>query len=80
MRHLSMYKPATLMRRGSLQGAPEIQAFCLGHTAFASCTAFTSGPGGLRLLSGSGDGTVRRVLVFRTTLALQSPTSNSKDR
>lgn len=41
------------------QGAPEIQAFCMGHTAFVSSAAFFDCAAGLRLLSGSGDGTVR---------------------
>ena len=42
-----------------LQGAPEIQAFCLGHTAFVTCSAFVGDEAQPRLLTGSGDGTVR---------------------
>ncbi|XP_058740255.1 uncharacterized protein LOC131612480 [Vicia villosa] len=44
-----------------LNGAHEIQSFCLGHTEFVSCLAFVpaqESPGSL-LLSGSGDSTVR---------------------
>lgn len=43
----------------------------MGHTAFASCAAFTSGPGGARLLTGSGDGTVRRALLGLVTRAVR---------
>ncbi|CAI8614217.1 unnamed protein product [Vicia faba] len=44
-----------------LNGAHEIQSFCLGHTEFVSCLAFVpaqESPHSL-LLSGSGDSTVR---------------------
>ncbi|CAJ1904380.1 unnamed protein product [Sphenostylis stenocarpa] len=44
-----------------LNGAHQIQSFCLGHSEFVSCLAFVQGqecPEGL-LLSGSGDSTVR---------------------
>ncbi|TKY62430.1 tRNA (guanine-N(7)-)-methyltransferase non-catalytic subunit WDR4 [Spatholobus suberectus] len=44
-----------------LDGAHQIQSFCLGHTEFVSCLAFVQAqecPQGL-LLSGSGDSTVR---------------------
>ncbi|XP_027352782.1 tRNA (guanine-N(7)-)-methyltransferase non-catalytic subunit wdr4 [Abrus precatorius] len=44
-----------------LNGAHQIQSFCLGHTEFVSCLAFVQAlecPQGL-LLSGSGDSTVR---------------------
>ena len=44
-----------------LNGAHEIQSFCLGHTEFVSCLAFVHArecPQGL-LVSGSGDSTVR---------------------
>lgn len=44
-----------------LNGAHQIQSFCLGHTEFVSCLAFVQDlecPQGL-LLSGSGDSTVR---------------------
>ncbi|KAL5155094.1 tRNA (guanine-N(7)-)-methyltransferase non-catalytic subunit WDR4 [Glycine soja] len=44
-----------------LNGAHQIQSFCLGHTEFVSCLAFIQAqecPQGL-LLSGSGDSTVR---------------------
>ncbi|KAK7285321.1 hypothetical protein RJT34_20088 [Clitoria ternatea] len=44
-----------------LNGAHQIQSFCLGHTEFVSCLAFVQGqefPDSL-LLSGSGDSTVR---------------------
>ncbi|KAK9822393.1 hypothetical protein WJX81_008598 [Elliptochloris bilobata] len=49
----------SVLPRTPLLGVPEIQSFCLGHTAFASCVAFADCPAGLRMLSGSGDGTVR---------------------
>ncbi|XP_027115440.1 uncharacterized protein [Coffea arabica] len=47
--------------KNPLDGAHEIQSFCLGHTEFVSCLAFVFGqdyPQGL-LISGSGDSTVR---------------------
>lgn len=51
----------TKFPRQPLQGAHEIQSFCLGHTDFVSALSFVSSsnhPSGF-LLSGSGDGTVR---------------------
>ncbi|KAK7243006.1 hypothetical protein RIF29_37789 [Crotalaria pallida] len=43
-----------------LNGAHEIQSFCLGHTEFVSCLAFFQAQKyPQRLLSGSGDSTVR---------------------
>ncbi|XP_077245255.1 transducin/WD40 repeat-like superfamily protein isoform X2 [Tasmannia lanceolata] len=51
----------TLFPKKPLNGAHEIQSFCLGHTDFVSCLAFLCTPDyplGL-LLSGSGDSTVR---------------------
>ncbi|KAK2417585.1 Transducin/WD40 repeat superfamily protein [Trifolium repens] len=47
--------------KNPLNGAHEIQSFCLGHTEFVSCLAFVpalESPHS-RLLSGSGDSTVR---------------------
>ncbi|KEH23786.1 tRNA (guanine-N(7))-methyltransferase subunit WDR4 [Medicago truncatula] len=47
--------------KNPLNGAHEIQSFCLGHTEFVSCLAFVpaqENPHSL-LLSGSGDSTVR---------------------
>ena len=43
----------------TVQGAPEIQSYCLGHSAFVTCSAFLQLKGRELLLSGSGDGTVR---------------------
>lgn len=51
----------TVFPKTPLDGAHEIQSFCLGHTEFVSCLAFVSShenPQGF-LLSGSGDSTVR---------------------
>ncbi|RVX20460.1 tRNA (guanine-N(7)-)-methyltransferase non-catalytic subunit wdr4 [Vitis vinifera] len=44
-----------------LDGAHEIQSFCLGHTEFVSCLAFVCAPDYPEgfLVSGSGDSTVR---------------------
>ncbi|TVU45059.1 hypothetical protein EJB05_04529 [Eragrostis curvula] len=50
----------TLFPKNPLKGAHEIQSFCLGHTHFVSCIAFTHISGGQSfLLSGGGDSTVR---------------------
>ncbi|KAL7200715.1 hypothetical protein ACSBR1_032613 [Camellia fascicularis] len=51
----------TVFPKKPLDGAHEIQSFCLGHTKFVSCLAFVCAsdyPEGF-LLSGSGDSTVR---------------------
>ncbi|KAL3517594.1 hypothetical protein ACH5RR_020183 [Cinchona calisaya] len=51
----------TVFPKNPLDGAHEIQSFCLGHTEFVSCLAFVCSqdyPQGL-LVSGSGDSTVR---------------------
>ncbi|CAI9107807.1 OLC1v1007266C1 [Oldenlandia corymbosa var. corymbosa] len=51
----------TVFPQNSLNGAHEIQSFCLGHTEFVSCLAFVCNqeyPQGF-LVSGSGDSTVR---------------------
>ncbi|BAT85460.1 uncharacterized protein HKW66_Vig0050790 [Vigna angularis] len=51
----------TCFPKNPLNGAHQIQSFCLGHTEFVSCLAFVQAqecPQGL-LLSGSGDATVR---------------------
>uniref|UniRef100_A0A0A9FSK2 tRNA (guanine-N(7)-)-methyltransferase non-catalytic subunit n=1 Tax=Arundo donax TaxID=35708 RepID=A0A0A9FSK2_ARUDO len=49
----------TLFPKNPLKGAHEIQSFCLGHTDFVSCIAFTSKSEGQRfLISGGGDSTV----------------------
>ncbi|KAL6636908.1 hypothetical protein ACP70R_024480 [Stipagrostis hirtigluma subsp. patula] len=50
----------TLFPKKPLKGAHEIQSFCLGHTDFVSCIAFTCNSEGRSfLLSGGGDSTVR---------------------
>ncbi|KAF6140003.1 hypothetical protein GIB67_020394 [Kingdonia uniflora] len=52
---------ATVFPRKPLNGAHEIQSFCLGHTEYISCLVFICTleyPKGF-LLSGSGDSTVR---------------------
>ncbi|XP_075482702.1 uncharacterized protein LOC142522967 [Primulina tabacum] len=51
----------TLFPKNPLNGAHEIQSFCLGHTEFVSCLAFVTPPdyGQGFLVSGSGDSTVR---------------------
>ncbi|KAL5210144.1 hypothetical protein ABZP36_005767 [Zizania latifolia] len=50
----------TLFPKKPLRGAHEIQSFCLGHTEFVSCIAFTClSEGPSFLLSGGGDSTVR---------------------
>ncbi|CAK9151096.1 unnamed protein product [Ilex paraguariensis] len=51
----------TVFPKKPLDGAHEIQSFCLGHTEFVSCLAFVYSsdcPEGF-LVSGSGDSTVR---------------------
>ncbi|XP_050237247.1 uncharacterized protein LOC126686968 isoform X2 [Mercurialis annua] len=51
----------TVFPKKPLDGAHEIQSFCLGHTEFVSCLAFicyADYPQGF-LISGSGDSTVR---------------------
>lgn len=51
----------TVFPKKPLDGAHEIQSFCLGHTEFVSCLAFVCSqeyPQGF-LVSGSGDSTVR---------------------
>ncbi|XP_010481572.1 PREDICTED: tRNA (guanine-N(7)-)-methyltransferase non-catalytic subunit wdr4 [Camelina sativa] len=51
----------TVFPKKPLEGAHEIQSFCLGHTEFITCTAFVSTPEVTQgyLMSGSGDSTVR---------------------
>ncbi|KAL1216546.1 WD repeat-containing protein VIP3 [Cardamine amara subsp. amara] len=51
----------TVFPKKPLEGAHEIQSFCLGHTEFIICTAFVSTPELTQgyLMSGSGDSTVR---------------------
>lgn len=50
----------TSFPKNPMKGATEIQSFCLGHTEFVSCIAFTRISGGsCFLLSGGGDSTVR---------------------
>ncbi|KAF8111562.1 hypothetical protein N665_0074s0090 [Sinapis alba] len=51
----------TVFPEKPLQGAHEIQSFCLGHTEFVTCIAFVSNPELTQsyLMSGSGDSTVR---------------------
>ena len=43
----------------SVQGAHEIQSYCLGHTSFVTCAAFLLLPTGTVLVSGAGDGSIR---------------------
>ncbi|XVF80813.1 hypothetical protein PTKIN_Ptkin15bG0105300 [Pterospermum kingtungense] len=51
----------TVFPKKPLDGAHEIQSFCLGHTEFVSCLAFISTSDCLQgfLVSGGGDSTVR---------------------
>ncbi|XP_059660481.1 uncharacterized protein LOC132306906 [Cornus florida] len=51
----------TVFPKNPLDGAHEIQNFCLGHTEFVSCLAFVCTPECPQgfLVSGSGDSTVR---------------------
>lgn len=51
----------TVFPKNPLDGAHEIQSFCLGHTEFVSCIAFLCTPEYPQgfLVSGSGDSTVR---------------------
>ncbi|KAG5374697.1 hypothetical protein IGI04_039293 [Brassica rapa subsp. trilocularis] len=51
----------TVFPKEPLQGAHEIQTFCLGHTEFVTCIAFVWNPELTQgyLMSGSGDSTVR---------------------
>ncbi|KAJ7977370.1 tRNA (guanine-N(7)-)-methyltransferase non-catalytic subunit [Quillaja saponaria] len=51
----------TIFPKSPLDGAHEIQSFCLGHTEFISCLAFVCARECLQsfLVSGSGDSTVR---------------------
>ncbi|GMI98761.1 tRNA modification 82 [Hibiscus trionum] len=51
----------TVFPKKPLDGAHEIQSFCLGHTEFVSCLAFISTPDSPQgiLVSGGGDSTVR---------------------
>ncbi|KAF3612227.1 hypothetical protein DY000_02044284 [Brassica cretica] len=51
----------TFFPKKPLQGAHEIQSFCLGHTEFVTCIAFVWNPELTQgyLMSGSGDSTVR---------------------
>ncbi|KAK9281044.1 hypothetical protein L1049_003936 [Liquidambar formosana] len=54
-------KRVTVFPKNPLDGAHEIQSFCLGHTEFVSCLTFVCTPDyplGF-LVSGSGDSTVR---------------------
>ncbi|KAG5391265.1 hypothetical protein IGI04_032806 [Brassica rapa subsp. trilocularis] len=51
----------TVFPKKSLQGAHEIQSFCLGHTEFVTCITFVQNPEFAQgyLMSGSGDSSVR---------------------
>ncbi|ESQ36616.1 hypothetical protein EUTSA_v10007706mg [Eutrema salsugineum] len=51
----------TVFPKKPLEGAHEIQSFCLGHTEFITCIAFVWNPELTQgyLMSGSGDSTVR---------------------
>lgn len=55
-----------------LQGAHDIQSYCLGHTSFVTCAAFLSSPAGTVLVSGAGDGTIRYFHVIAYPAAPQS--------
>ena len=48
-----------LGKKAAVQGAHEIQSYCLGHLSFVTCVAFLSLPAGPVLISGAGDGTIR---------------------
>lgn len=54
------------------QGAYEIQAFCLGHTAFATSTAFAQAQGGdaASMLLVSGEWCMMPLAVFATRRVL----------
>nr|GMC86557.1 tRNA (guanine-N(7)-)-methyltransferase non-catalytic subunit wdr4 isoform X1 [Ipomoea batatas]GMD68992.1 tRNA (guanine-N(7)-)-methyltransferase non-catalytic subunit wdr4 isoform X1 [Ipomoea batatas] len=51
----------TLFPQNPLNGAHEIQSFCLGHTEFVTCLAFVCNPDFPQgfLVSGGGDSTIR---------------------
>ncbi|KAJ0236216.1 hypothetical protein HA466_0261980 [Hirschfeldia incana] len=51
----------TVFPKKPLQGAHEIQSFCLGHTEFVTCITFVQNPELTQgyLMSGSGDSSVR---------------------
>ncbi|KAF3589822.1 hypothetical protein F2Q69_00025706, partial [Brassica cretica] len=66
----------TFFPRKPLQGAHEIQSFCLGHTEFVTCIAFVWNPELTQgyLMSGSGDSTVSYLkayssCIFKTSIA-----------
>ena len=42
-----------------MQGAHDIESYCLGHTSFVTCAIFVKGPEGTVLVTGGGDGTIR---------------------
>ena len=42
-----------------LQGAHEIQTYCLGHTAFVTAVSFVQANGATAIVTASGDGSVR---------------------
>ncbi|GMI69356.1 tRNA modification 82 [Hibiscus trionum] len=60
----------TMFPTKPLDGAHEIQSFCLGHTEFVSCLAFICAPDSPQglLVSGGGDSTVRMWDVISGTL------------
>jgi tRNA (guanine-N(7)-)-methyltransferase subunit TRM82 len=49
----------SVMPADPTQGAHSIQAYCFGHTAFVTCSAFARAGEAEVLLSGGGDGTLR---------------------
>ncbi|KAI3432660.1 hypothetical protein D9Q98_004204 [Chlorella vulgaris] len=49
----------SVMPADPLAGAHEIQSFCLGHTAFVSCSTFVKQSAEELLVTGGGDGTLR---------------------
>ena len=49
----------SMSRSDCMQGAHEIQSYCLGHTSFVTCATFLSSPRGTVPVSGGGDGTIR---------------------
>jgi hypothetical protein len=57
-------------QRVLVQGAHEIQSYCLGHTDFVTSCTFAATPESTLLLSTSGDGTVRCALLASSFLGL----------
>lgn len=49
----------SVLPRQPLQGAHEIQSYCLGHTSFVTCAAFVSCDSLAALVTAGGDGSLR---------------------